>query len=162
MKRTLTTSLAALILGGSATLALWPGSATPVLADHHEAGGQAHEDHETLEHAMEIINTNYRSARRNARDAAKNGETADALAEMITAATQAKGALPGIVHAANGETKSELTTVYRKTMNDLIIILAQAENAALAGENDKLNELLLQANEIKAAGHELFIPDDDK
>ena len=160
MKRTLTTSLAALILGGAATLTLWPGATTPALADNH--GDQAHADHETLEEAMEIINTNYRSARRSARDASKNAETADALAEMITAATQAKAALPGVIHAADGQAKTELTTVYRKTMNDLIIILAQAENAALAGENDKLNELLLQANEIKAAGHELFIPEDDQ
>lgn len=160
MKRTFTTSLAALILGGAATLAFFPGSSTPVLADNH-GGDQAHADHETLEAAMEILNTNYRSARRGARDASKNAETADALAEMIAAATDAKAALPGVIHGADDNAKAELTNIYRKTMNDLIIILAQAENAALAGNNDQLNDLLLQANEIKAAGHELFIPEDE-
>ena len=161
MTRNMKFGFAAVLLSGAGLLAVLPGLSTPALADNHGGGDQAHADHETLEHAMETLNQNYRAVRRSSRDAAKNAETADLLAEMIAAAIEAKGALPGIVHGAEGGAKAELTMVYRKTMNDLIINLAQAENAALEGRNDELGELIMAANEIKAAGHELFIPEDE-
>jgi hypothetical protein len=160
MTKKMQLGLVAVLFSGAGMLAVLPGLSTPALAVN-QAGDQAHADHETLEAAMETINTNYRSVRRSSRDAEKNGETADLLAEMITAAIEAKTALPGVIHTADDEAKAELTAIYRKTMNDLIIILAQAENAALDGDNEKLGELVLAANEIKAVGHELFIPDDE-
>lgn len=162
MTRNMKFGFAAVLLSGAGLLAVFPGATTPVLADHHGGGhDQAHADHETLEHAMETINQNYRAVRRSSRDASKNAETADLLAEMIAASIEAKGALPGIVHGAEGDAKAELASIYRKTMNDLIINLAQAENAALEGRNDELSDLILAANDIKAAGHELFIPEDE-
>lgn len=154
MKRNMRMGLLAVVLAGGGVMLAWPGTTATVQADEHA-------DHETIEHAMETLNQNYRTIRRSARDASKNGETADLLAEMITAAVEAKGALPGVVHKAQGDSKSELTATYRKSMNELIVVLAQAENAALEGRNDELLELVAKANEIKAAGHEVFIPEDE-
>ncbi|MEM1355290.1 MAG: cytochrome b562 [Planctomycetota bacterium] len=155
MKRNLTTSLVALALGGALAFAFWPGTSTPALANQDSASDQA-----KLAEAMAVINTNFRSARRGARDASKNAETADALSEVIVASIACKDLMPRLVAETQGADQAELMKTYRRIMNDLIIVLAQAENAALAGDNEKLGELLREANEVKAEGHELFIPED--
>ncbi|MFN3168037.1 MAG: cytochrome b562 [Phycisphaeraceae bacterium] len=110
---------------------------------------------EVLHETMETLGKNYRLVRRQMGKADMNADTADKLAEMIDAAHQAKTAIPDTA------TTGDLKTKYRVIMNKLIIILAQAENAALEGDQDKLREYVLDANNVKGEGHELFIADDE-
>ena len=68
---------------------------------------------------------------------------------------KAKAAIPGTA------TNDELKAKYRVVMNKLIIVLAQAENAALEGDQDALAKYIREANTVKGEGHEMFIADDE-
>ncbi len=147
MKRSSLIVLAVALLAAAA-LTLAP-TQQPAVADGH--GG----DHEALHESMETLGKTYRLVRRQAGKADMNADTADKLHTMIQAAMQAKGAIP--------ETAStdDLKNTYRVVMNKLIIVLAQAENAALTGDQDALQQYVREANNVKNEGHELFIADDE-
>ena len=149
MKRTSLYLLAAALIAAF-TLAVLP-TQQPASADNH--GDKAGK--EVIHEAMEVLGGTYRKVRRQMSDASKNAETADMLATMITASADAKKHLPET--ASTGDLKNS----YRVIMNKLIVSLANAENAALTGDNDKLREYVLAANSAKGEGHELFIPDDE-
>ncbi|MGB0767009.1 MAG: cytochrome b562 [Phycisphaeraceae bacterium] len=144
MKRSSLYVLAAALLAAF-TLALLP-TQQPVSAD--EDGQKA------IMEAMEVLNGNYRKVRRQMSKADQNADTANLLAEMIDASVMSKAHLPKTAST------DELKDSYRVVMNKLIIALAQAENAALEGDNDKLREFVLEANQVKGEGHELFIADE--
>jgi len=145
MKRT-PLALTALAVVAIVTLALLPSPQT--------ATAEKGDSHEILEKSMEVLAGNYRTVRRQARDASKNADTAEKLAEMINASVQAKGAIPETA------TSDDLKGKYRVVMNKLIIVLAQAENAALEGNQDELEKLVREANNVKGEGHEMFIADE--
>jgi soluble cytochrome b562 len=115
----------------------------------------AAENGEELHEAMETMGKTYRLVRRQMSDESKNADTADKLATMIDAAHISKQHLPGTAST------DDLKKKYRVTMNKLIIELALAENAALEGDQAKLREHILAANQVKGEGHELFIADDE-
>lgn len=131
-------------------LALLPTQQT-VSADGHGDKDGAKIIHE----AMEELGGTYRLVRRQMSKPDMNADTADKLASMIKASVAAKAHMPET--ASTGDLKNS----YRAIMNKLIIALANAENAALAGDNDKLKEYVLDANSVKGEGHELFIPEED-
>lgn len=108
-----------------------------------------------LHDAMELLSGHYRTVRRQMGDASKNAETANLLAEMGAATANAKQHLPKTA------TTDDLKNSYRVLMNKLIVLIAQAENAALAGEQDKLKDLVTEMNNVKKDGHALFIADDE-
>ena len=145
MKRSSLYILAAALVAAF-TLAVLP-TQQPVSADS--------DSKKAIAEAMEVLAGNYRQIRRNLRDPSKNGETAELLAEMIKASVDSKAHLP--------ETAStdDLKNSYRVVMNKLIVALANAENAALTGDSDKLKEYVMEANSVKGEGHELFIPEDE-
>lgn len=132
------------------TLALLPTQQT-VTADGHGGGEGAKVIHE----AMEELGSTYRLVRRQMSKPDKNADTADKLAAMIKASVAAKAHMPAT--ASTGDLKNS----YRAIMNKLIVALANAENAALAGDNAKLKEYVLEANSVKGEGHELFIPEEE-
>lgn len=148
MKRT-PLALAALAIAAVLTLALLPTQETVSADDHKKA-----DSHKILEESMEVLAGNYRTIRRQSRDASKNADTADKIAEMIAASVKAKTAIPET--ATNAELKSN----YRVIMNKLIVVLAEAENAALAGDQEKLGKLVRDMNTVKGEGHEMFIADE--
>ena len=147
MKRSSLYVLAAALIAAF-TLALMP-TQQPVSADSHGDKG-----HEVLHEAMEELGGTYRLVRRQMSKPDMNADTAEKLASMIEASVRAKAHLPET--ASTGDLKNS----YRAIMNKLIIALANAENAALAGDNDKLKEYVLEANSVKGEGHELFIPEE--
>lgn len=140
--------LLALALIATATLSVMPTQQTAVADNHGDS-------HEALEKSMETLASNYRTVRRQMGKADMNADTADKLAEMNLAAVEAKKHLPET--ASTGDMKKS----YRVIMNKLIIVLAQAENAALEGDQAKLRQYVLEANKVKGEGHEMFIPDDE-
>ncbi|MFK7789716.1 MAG: cytochrome b562 [Phycisphaeraceae bacterium] len=147
MKRSSLYVLAAALIAAF-TLALLPTQQT-VSADNH--GDSKKVIHET----MEVLGSTYRLVRRQMSKPDMNADTADKLATMIDASVKAKAHLP--------ETAStdDLKDSYRVVMNKLIVALANAENAALEGDNAKLKQFVLEANQVKGEGHELFIPEED-
>lgn len=147
MKRT-PLALFSLALIAACVIALLP-TQQPVSAKSDD------ENRKILIETMEVMAGNYRLIRRQIRDASKNADTADKLAEMTQAAIRAKDALPATA------TNDDLKVKYRVVMNDLIIVLTQAENAALQGDQAKLKEYVMAANTVKGEGHELFIADDE-
>lgn len=146
MKRSSLYVLAAALIAGF-TLALLP-TQQPVSADDED--GQ-----EVIQEAMQLLGGNYRKVRRQMNKPEMNADTANLLSEMIAASVKSKAYLP--------ETAStdDLKSSYRVIMNKLIVAMANAENAALAGDNGKLKEYVLKANTVKGEGHELFISEDD-
>lgn len=130
------------------TLALMPTQQTVSADDHGDSK-------KVIMETMEVLGGTYRLVRRQMGKADMNADTADKLATMIDASVKAKGHLP--------ETAStdDLKNSYRVVMNKLIVALANAENAALEGDNAKLREYVLEANKVKGEGHELFIPEED-
>lgn len=146
MKRSSLYVLAAALIAAF-TLALLP-TQQPVSADDED--GQ-----EVIQEAMQLLGGNYRKVRRQMSKPEMNADTANLLSEMIVACVESKAYLP--------ETAStdDLKSSYRAVMNKLIIALANAENAALAGDSGKLKEYVLKANTVKGEGHELFISEDD-
>ena len=122
----------------------------PVVADGH--GG---EGHEVLHEAMEVLQDEFRMVRRQMGNADMNADTADRLALMIDASIAAKSVLPETA------TTDDLRNSYRVIMNRLIVELAQAENAALEGDNTALRAHITAANGVKGDGHEMFIADDE-
>ena len=109
---------------------------------------------EVIAETMEVLAGNYRQVRRNLRDESKNAETAKLLAEMIDATVRGKAHLP------ESATTDDLKSSYRVVMNKLIIALANAENAALAGDSEALKKYVAEANAVKGEGHELFITEE--
>lgn len=150
MKRSSLYVLAAALIAAF-TLTLLPTQQT-VSADGH---GDHADGQKVIHEAMETLSGTYRLIRRQMSKPDKNADTADKLATMIDASIMAKGHLPETAMT------DDLKKTYRMTMNKLIITLANAENAALAGDNDKLKEYVLEANKVKGEGHELFIAEDD-
>jgi len=150
MKRSSLYVLAAALIAAFA-IALLP-TQQPVSADEH---GDKADSQKVIHEAMEELASHYRQVRRGMRDADKNAETAGLLAEMIQKSVEAKAHLPQTAST------DDLKTSYRVTMNKLIIALANAENAALTGDQDKLRDYVLEANTVKGEGHELFIPEDE-
>jgi len=124
--------------------------------DGHGHGGDAHEKLEEIMTGENGMASNYRLVRRQMKKPDMNADTAGKLAHMIDLAVQAKSLTPGTA------TTDDLTTKYRVIMNKLIVALASAENAALTGDNAKLKEYVLEANQVKGEGHELFIPEEDE
>lgn len=149
MKRSSLYMLAAALIAAF-TLALMP-TQQPASADSHGEGEGAKVIHE----AMEMLGSTYRTVRRQMSKPDMNADTADKLAAMIKASVDAKAHMPET--ASTGDLKNS----YRAIMNKLIVALANAENAALAGDNDKLKEYVLEANQVKGEGHELFIPEEE-
>lgn len=148
MKRSSLYVLAAALIAAF-TLALLP-TQQPVSADSHGDKGQ-----EVIHEAMELLGSTYRTVRRQMSKPDMNADTADKLAAMIKASVDAKAHMPAT--ASTGDLKNS----YRVIMNKLIITLANAENAALAGDNDKLKDYVMEANQVKGEGHELFIPEEE-
>lgn len=140
----------AVLVAGSAMFLPRP---TPVTADEHGS----HELHE----AMEDMNGLYRLIRRQARDEAQNADTADKLHEMATMALAAKAHIPGMVAEMPEDQQALLAATYRTMMNELVIDLLTAESALLAGDNAAAWDAVLEANDVKGRGHELFIPEDE-
>ena len=132
------------------TLALLP-TQQPVSADSHgDKDGK-----EVLHEAMEELGSTYRLVRRQMSKPDMNADTADKLAAMIQASVAAKAHMPET--ASTGDLKNS----YRMIMNKLIVALANAENAALEGDNAALKKYVLEANSVKGEGHELFIPEEE-
>jgi soluble cytochrome b562 len=148
MKRSSLYVLAASLIAAF-TLALLP-TQQPVSADDHGDKGA-----EVIHETMEILGSTYRQVRRQMSKADQNADTADKLATMIDASVKAKAYMPKTA------TTDDLKDSYRVVMNKLIVALANAENAALEGDNAKLREYVLEANRVKGEGHELFIPEDE-
>jgi uncharacterized membrane-anchored protein YhcB (DUF1043 family) len=146
MKRSSLYVLAAALIAAF-TLALLP-TQQPVSADDHG------DSQKVIHEAMEQLGASYKQVRRNMRDADKNAETAELLAGMIKSSVEAKAHLPKTAST------DDLKQSYRVIMNKLIVSLANAENAALTGDSDKLREYVLEANTVKGEGHELFITED--
>ena len=143
-------ALAMLILG-AVTLVPRP---TAVIADGHGEGDELHE-------AMEEMNGLYRQVRRQARDETKNADTADKLSEMAALALAAKAYIPEMVSELPADQQGDLANTYRAMMNELVVDLLTAENALLEGDNAAAWAAVLEANDVKGRGHELFIPEDE-
>jgi len=126
---------------------------TPVAAD---AYGNAE-----LHEAMEEMNGLYRTVRRQARDETKNAETADAIAEMVTLTIQAKAMIPAMVGELPADQQGDMANQYRMMMNELAVDLLTAETALLEGDNAAAWAAILEANDVKGRGHELFIPEEE-
>ena len=151
MKRSPFYVLAAALLAAFA-LALLP-TQQPASADNHADG---HGDSaEVIHEAMEALGSGYKQVNRNLKDPSKTAESAEILAEMIASSVKAKGHLP------KSASTDDLKTSYRVIMNKLVIVLAQAENAALAGDNEKLAQYVKEAKDVKGDGHSLFITEDE-
>ncbi|MBX2852893.1 MAG: hypothetical protein KTR15_14245 [Phycisphaeraceae bacterium] len=150
MKRSPLYVLAAALIAAFA-LALLP-TQQPAAADSH--GGSDTDAAEVIHEAMEALGRKYKQVNRNLKDPEKTPESAELLAEMIAVSVEAKAHLP------KSATTGDLKTSYRVIMNKLIVALAKAENAALAGENDKLRAFLKEAKGVKGEGHELFITEE--
>ena len=148
MKRT---PLFALALALIAVLTFTLMTQQTATADDHKGG----EAGEKLHELMEDMGGTYREVRRSSRDASKNVQTAAKLAHMIELAVESKKHIPVTA------TTDDLKSTYRVTLNKLILVLSQAENAALKGNMDDLKKYVLEANHVKGEGHELFIADDD-
>lgn len=142
-------TLALLILGG---VMLVPRPAT-VAADAH--------GNDELHEAMEEMNGLYRTIRRQTRDETKNAETADAIAEMASMALAAKAHIPAMVAELPADQQGDLANQYRLMMNELVVDLLTAESALLEGDNAAAWAAILEANDVKGRGHELFIPEEE-
>lgn len=149
MKRSSLYVLAAALIAAF-TLALLP-TQQSVSADGHGDKDGAKVIHE----AMETLGSTYRLVRRQMSKPDMNADTADKLALMIKASVDAKAHMPAT--ASTGDLKNS----YRAIMNKLIVALANAENAALEGDNAALKKFVLEANSVKGEGHELFIPEEE-
>lgn len=149
MKRSSLYVLAAALIAAF-TLALMP-TQQSVSADGHGDEDGAKVIHE----AMEMLGGTYRTVRRQMSKPDMNADTADKLAAMIDASVKAKAHMPATAST------DDLKGSYRVIMNKLIVALANAENAALEGDNAKLKEYVLEANSVKGEGHELFIPEEE-
>lgn len=148
MKRSPLYVLAA-ALTAAFTLALLP-TQQPASADGHaDADSQ-----QAIMESMDVLSSTYSLVRRQMGKADQNADTADKLATMIDASVKAKAHLPETA------TSDDLKDSYRVVMNKLIVALANAENAALQGDNAKLRQYVLEANRVKGEGHELFIADE--
>lgn len=145
MKRSTLCVLAASLIAAT-ILALLP-TQQPASADD--------EGKKVIAHAMDVLTVNYRKVRRQMNKPDMNADTANLLAEMIAVSVQAKAYMPATAST------DDLKNKYRVVMNQMIIALANAENAALAGENAQLKAYVLQANQAKGEGHEHFIPQDE-
>ncbi|MEM6505640.1 MAG: cytochrome b562 [Planctomycetota bacterium] len=109
---------------------------------------------EVIQYAMAVLGSNFRQIRRQQNKPDQNRASADLLAEMIVVSVESKPYLP------KSATTDDLKQSYRELVNEMIIVFAKAENAALQGDNEKLKEYLREANEVRAEGHELFITEE--
>lgn len=148
MKRSSLYVLSAVLIAAF-TLALMPTQQSASADGHGDKGA------EVIHETMELLGGHYRKVRRQMSNADMNADTAQLLSEMIDASVAAKAHMPATA------TTDDLKSSYRVVMNNLIVALANAENAALEGDNTKLKEFVLEANQVKGQGHELFIPEDE-
>lgn len=116
-------------------------------SDKHKHG----EEHEVLEHNMEIMGSAFRQLRRDARNKKFDQTTLKDLARMQQAAIIA-------MHANEEEhiTKKEDVIQYRSMMADLIKQMLDMEIAILKDENDKAAACVDEMNTLMKNGHNKY------
>ncbi|QDU32893.1 hypothetical protein KS4_09320 [Poriferisphaera corsica] len=113
---------------------------------------------EALEHAMEELKDLFRDLNKTLRADGQEQQAADITAEMLkhilTAKDQAH--VVHIIEDASPAEQPKLIAEYRIQMNDVIINLAQAENALLLGNKKQAAQFLSEVKQTQRASHKKF------
>ncbi len=114
-------------------------------------------DETPLGESMEAFNDAYKALRRtedNAEGAklARDGQEALLKAFTLTPALVEKGGHPGGAEPA--------MAAYRKHIAQALVAMCEIEGAFLAGDKEKVQELVKALREAKKAGHEEFMEDE--
>lgn len=106
---------------------------------------------------MEILNDSYKAIRRT-EDAAEGAKLAR---EAQMAVAKAFAMTPQFVEKGGHPAgKEKAMASYRKQIAQLLVTLCEVEEAFLAGEMDKVQELIAPLRESKKKGHDEFMEDE--
>jgi soluble cytochrome b562 len=116
------------------------------------------EEHTELANQMDTMDDAFKGFRRET-DPVKG---AAAAREAQTAALKSTLELPEMVKAMpDSPAKVKATLEYRKMMGKLFIVFCEAEEAFLAGKMEAVAAAVEAVKELKKAGHDQFIPEDE-
>lgn len=114
----------------------------------------AQDDSDKLLRAMAEIGSKFSQVRRQRNKPEMYEDTAKLLSEIIEVSVACKPYMP------ESATTDDLKLTYKVLMNKMIIAFANAENAALQGDKEKLNQYIKEAQDLRSEGHELFITEE--
>ncbi|MEY4244203.1 MAG: hypothetical protein RLZZ245_1788 [Verrucomicrobiota bacterium] len=116
------------------------------------------EEHTELGKQMEAMDDAFKGFRRET-DPVKG---AAAAREAQTAALKSTMELPEMLKAMpDSPAKVKATLEYRKMMGKLFVVFCEAEEAFLAGKMEGVAAAVNAVKELKKAGHDQFIPEDE-
>ena len=123
---------------------------------------EAADDEETpLMKAMEIINSNYKKIRRQARRKSFDESTTKMVQEMQTQSLIAMHQPVPMAEKLSGDKKKEMTIGYKKGMAELVTLLMKLEILLDEGNKDEAAKVIME--ELAASkkdGHEKFTEDE--
>jgi hypothetical protein len=142
------TILALLLIGGlGATFS--PVTNAFSLQDEHEEEGPIHEGMSRMNRAM-------RTLRKSLRDESRNAESLQVIVEAQRGASLAKTEAPALTAKQPEAERDAFVTAYRLEIIRVERALLDLEEAVLAGDNEKAQELLKAAKAMEGPGHERF------
>ena len=150
-KRLLSTVIAFVIAFGGLNL-------TVLNAGSHESKDH---DHTELGEQMETISKAFRTLRRQAKDPAKNSESAELAAKMHKAAVASMKHDPAwTVDQPKGE-QADFVKGYKEEMEKFVANLAALEKAFKAGDNAKAATIIEELRDQQKSGHKAYKKPDD-
>ena len=152
MKPTLFLSL--FLLGGLA-LASSPLTTASASQDRQRGGGE-HEEEGPLHEGMSRMNRAMRTLRKSLRDESRNAESLEVIVEAQRAASLTKTETPALTAKQPEAERAAFLVAYRQEIIRVERALLDLEEAVLAGDNEKAQELLKAAKAMEGPGHERF------
>jgi hypothetical protein len=149
MKRTILLSL--LLIGGLGA-AFSP--VTNAFATQDEHG--EHDEEGPIHEGMSKMNRAMRTLRKSLRDESRNAESLQAIVEAQRGASLAKTETPGVTAKQPESERAAFVVEYRLEIIRVERALLDLEEAVLAGDNEKAQELLKSAKSMEGPGHERF------
>lgn len=117
------------------------------------------EEHSKLENQMETVDDAFKAFRRET-DPVKGAEQARvAQNATLTAAME----IPEMVKAMpDGAEKTKAVAAYRKMMGQLFVVFCEVEEAFLDGKIEEVAKIVTTVKDMKKAGHDKFITEEEE
>ena len=141
---------------------LFSGAAPPGPRPAQAESGEDHEQASPLHEAMEDMDKPFRALRRQLRDASRNEESLEMLQGLQRLAATALREAPRRIEHVDEDDRPRFLLDYKRKMIEFYVAMLEAEEALLAGDNDKARAAYKKMGKLKREGHEAFQEEDEE
>ena len=118
-------------------------------------------EEEALHEGMSQLNRSLRTLRKSLRDEGRNEESLLVVAEAERGASMCKTERPPLTDQQPEAERAAYVADYRRALIEVQRGLLDLEEALLAGDNEKAQELLKAVKKLEGPGHDRFAPEEE-